>query len=384
MIYRDIQPLVEKVLSDGFVAIVYGARQVGKTTLAKQVAENFSNSLYLNCDDPTVVTNLTSRSATELKAYVGDANLVIIDEAQRVENIGISIKLIHDTYPEIALLVTGSSSLDLANKVTEPLTGRSVELHLYPLSVREVSNSVPEMQANARVLMNRGGYPGMWKRSAEDAERLLKNLATGYLYRDAFSPVVIYDQTIISNLLRLLAHQIGNEVNYSELGRRLSIDRETVERYVDLLEKAFIVFRHNQYRRNRRAEIGRLRKIYFVDLGIRNALVDSFAPMDIREDAGMLWENFCILERRKYIEAGSQHVQQFYWRNKNKREIDLIEEERGTVRAYEFKYGRKGARRPVEFTRDYPHASYTIVNPTNFNEKLFNNSRPEQTELIAR
>lgn len=382
MIYRDIQPKVEKVLTQGLVAIVYGARQVGKTTLARQVAQHYSNPLYLNCDDPTVVTNITGRSAPELKSYVGNADMVIIDEAQRVENIGISIKLLHDSYPDLPLLVTGSSSLDLANKITEPLTGRSVELLLYPFSVREVSQNVPEMQANARTLMIRGGYPGMWPLSGEDVETRLNNLATNYLYRDAFSPVVIYDQTILNNLLRLLAYQVGNEVNYSELSRRLGVSRDTIERYIDLLEKAFIVFRRNQYRRNQRAEVGRLRKIFFVDLGVRNALVDDFRPVDVRDDGGALWENFCILERLKYLESSDRHIRSYYWRNSNKREIDLIEEESRMIRAYEFKLGKKQPKSPIEFSRDYPDSSYSIVNPTNFNERLFDRTNPGQSRLF--
>lgn len=382
MIYRDIQPQVEKILSQQQVAIVYGARQTGKTTLAKQVSERYNNPLYLNCDDPTVVSNLTRRSAPELKAYIGNSDMVIVDEAQRVENIGISIKLLHDSYPEIPLLITGSSSLDLSNKITEPLTGRSVELLLYPLSVREVSKNVPEMQANAKVLMVRGGYPGMWPLSGEDAEMRLRNIATNYLYRDAFSPMVVYDTTIINNLLRLLAYQIGNEVNYSELSRRLAVSRDTVERYIDLLEKAFIIFRRNQFRRNQRAEVGRLRKIYFVDLGIRNALIDDFRPLNTRDDAGALWENFCVIERLKYLACTSRHVRSYYWRNANKREIDLVEEEAQSLRAYEFKLGKKYPKLPIEFSRDYPDHTYTTINPLNFNEQLFDRADPNQIKLF--
>lgn len=383
MLYRDIQPQIQKALNEGLVAIVYGARQTGKTTLAKQIgAKNYHNSLYLNCDDPTVVSNLTRRSAPELKSYIGNADLVIIDEAQRVENIGIAIKLLHDTYPDIPLLVTGSSSLDLANKISEPLTGRSVEIRLFPLSVREVSNNTPELQAHAKTMMIRGGYPGMWVLSADDAESRLQNIATNYLYRDAFAPIVTYDQTILNNLLRLLAYQIGNEVNYGELSRRLGISRETVERYIDLLEKAFIVFRLNQYRRNLRSEVGRLRKVYFYDLGIRNALVGDFRPIDMREDTGVLWENFCIVERLKYLGTTRKNVRSYYWRNSNKREIDLVEEDGLNLRAYEFKLGNKRPRLPTEYARLYPDSDYTTVNPDNFNDILFSSTDPSQIKLF--
>ena len=383
MLFRDIQPLVLDTLNKGMIAVVYGARQTGKTTLAKQLGkEYYKNYLYLNCDDPTVVANLVGRSAPELKSYIGNADLVIIDEAQRVENVGISIKLLHDTYPEVPLLVTGSSSLDLSNKISEPLTGRSVELHLFPLSVREVSNNTPEMQANARTMMVRGGYPGMWSLSAEDATTRLQNIATNYLYRDAFAPIVTYDQTILNNLLRLLAYQIGNEVNYGELSRRLSVSRETAERYIDLLEKAFIVFRLNQYRRNLRSEVGRLRKVYFYDLGIRNALIGDFRPIDARDDAGVLWENFCIVERLKYLGATRKHVRSYYWRNSNKREIDLVEEYSGELHAYEFKLGNNRPRLPTEYSKLYPNSDYTVVNQTNFNDILFTSSDPNQIALF--
>lgn len=382
MIYRAMQPKVEKILSQGMVAVVYGARQVGKTTLARQVSKHYANPLYLTCDDPTVVANLTRRSATELKSYIGNADMVIVDEAQRVENVGIAIKLLHDSYPALPILVTGSSSLDLANKVSEPLTGRSIEVLLHPLGVQEVSTNVPELQANARTQMIRGGYPGMWQLPGEDAEVLLKNLATNYLYRDAFSPLVVYDQTVLNDLLRLLAYQIGSEVNYSELSRRLGVSAPTVERYIDLLEKAFIIFRRNQYRRNQRAEVGRLRKVYFVDLGIRNGLIDDFRPLPMRDDVGVLWENFCMIERLKYLGTTERHVRSYYWRNSNKREIDLVEEESDSIRAYEIKHGKKRPHLPIEFSRNYPDSSYVTVNPTNFNDILFDKSDPGQLRLI--
>lgn len=375
MITRSIQPIVEDILNKGLVAIVYGARQVGKTTLAKQIAEKYPSNLYLNCDDPTVVASLTSKSAIELKAYLGNAELVIIDEAQRIGNIGISLKLIHDTYPSIRLLVTGSSSLDLANKITEPLTGRSVEVVLYPLSVQEVSANSTELAPNANVLMLRGGYPGIWPLTAEDAYTRLSNVATNYLYRDAFSPRVVYDQTIVNDLLRLLAYQIGNEVNYSELGRKMGITNDTVKRYIDLLEKAFIIFRRTQYRRNQRAEVGKLRKVYFVDLGIRNALIDDFKPFDFRDDLGALWENFCIVERLKYTQSQQRRIRSYYWRNNDKREINLIEEEGSSLRAIECKLGDKKPRQPIDFQRNYPGSEYTVVNPSNFAVKLFSASQ---------
>ena len=374
-ITRTIQPKVESILRQGQVAIVYGARQVGKTTLAKQIAEASQKRwLYLNCDDPVTVTSLTDKSAIELKAYLGDSQLVIIDEAQRVENIGITLKLIHDTYPEIELLVTGSSSLDLANKITEPLTGRSVEISLYPLSVGEVSANNTEVIPKANVMMVRGGYPGMWHLSAEDAYSRLSHIANNYLYRDAFSPNVVYDQTIINDLLRLLAHQVGNEVNYSELGRKIGVTSDTVRRYIDLLEKAFIIFRRNQYRRNQRAEIGKLRKVYFTDLGIRNALIDDFRPLEHRDDIGALWENFCIVERLKFLQSTNKRVSSYYWRNNDKREIDLIEQESGEVRAIELKYGSKKPTVPIDFQRDYPQASFITVNPENLQSTLLSST----------
>ncbi len=374
-ITRTIQPKVESILRQGQVAIVYGARQVGKTTLAKQIAEASQKRwLYLNCDDPVTVTSLTDKSAIELKAYLGDSQLVIIDEAQRVENIGITLKLIHDTYPEIELLVTGSSSLDLANKITEPLTGRSVEISLYPFSVGEVSANSTEIIPKANVMMVRGGYPGMWHLSAEDAYSRLSNIANNYLYRDAFSPNVVYDQTIINDLLRLLAHQVGNEVNYSELGRKIGVTSDTVRRYIDLLEKAFIIFRRNQYRRNQRAEVGKLRKVYFTDLGIRNALIDDFRPLEYRDDVGALWENFCIIERLKFLQGTDKRVSSYYWRNNDKREIDLIEQEGGEIRAIELKYGPKRQTIPIDFSRDYPEASFITVNPESLQATLLSSS----------
>ncbi|HVU60004.1 MAG TPA: ATP-binding protein [Candidatus Saccharimonadales bacterium] len=370
-IKRFEQEHVNKTLNNGLVAILYGARQVGKTTLAKEIATFFKAPLYLNCDDPNVVISLTNKSAVELKSYIGNADLVIIDEGQRIENIGITIKLIHDTYPAIKLLVTGSSSLDLANKISEPLTGRSEEIVLYPFSVDEVSSSRLEMDANWRTMLSRGGYPAIWQLSAQDAYARLSSIANNYVYRDAFGPQVMFDQTVINDLLRLLAYQVGQEVSYGELAGKLSVSKETVMRYIDLLEKAFIIFRRNQYRRNQRVEVGRLRKVYFTDLGIRNAIIENFKPLETRDDTGALWENFCVVERLKYLQMQGRRVRSYYWRNEDQREIDIIEEEAGSLRAYECKFStKKEARIPVAFTKMYPAYNFETINPENYPDKL--------------
>jgi predicted AAA+ superfamily ATPase len=370
-IQRHEQKRIEKVLNNNLIAILYGARQVGKTTLAKEVAKHFKNHLYLNCDDPNVVSSLSNKSAVELKSYIGDADLVIIDEGQRIENIGISIKLIHDTYPTIKLLVTGSSSLDLANKVAEPLTGRSEEILLYPLSITEVSKNRLETDANCRTMLDRGGYPGIWQLSARDAHTRLSNIANNYVYRDAFGAQVMFDQTIINDLLRLLAYQIGQEVSYGELAGKLSVSKETVMRYIDLLEKAFIIQRRNQYRRNQRVEIGRLRKVYFTDLGIRNAIVENFKPLEMRDDIGALWENFCVIERLKYLQLQERRVRSYYWRNADQREIDIIEEESDVLRAYECKINsKKTVRVPLAFRKMYLNYTFNVANPDNFPDIL--------------
>lgn len=370
-IKRHEQKQLEKVLTSGLVAILYGARQVGKTTLANETAKKYANPLYLNCDDPNVVISLTNKSSIELKSYIGDADLVIIDEGQRVENIGITIKLIHDTYLMVKLLVTGSSSLDLANKISEPLTGRSEEILLYPLSIGEVSNKQLEMDANWRTMLDRGGYPAMWHLSAQDAHARLSSIANNYVYRDAFGPQVMFDQTVINDLLRLLAYQIGKEVSYGELAAKLAVSKETVMRYIDLLEKAFIVQRRGQYRRNQRVEVGRLRKVYFIDLGIRNAIIENFKPLETRDDTGVLWENFCVIERLKYLQAQNRRVRSYYWRNADQREIDIIEEEADVLRVYECKYNtKKAVRVPLAFSKMYPDHTFGIVNPDSFAQEL--------------
>lgn len=382
-IRRSEESTIKGALNDGLIVILYGPRQVGKTTLAKEIAKLYKKSSYYSCDDPDIVTRLQNKSAPELRSFIGDDELVIIDEAQRVDNIGITLKLIHDTFPDTKLLVTGSSSFDLANQINEPLTGRSKEIILYPFSVHELSANPQEIIANSRVMMDRGGYPGIWPLPLSRAHTQLDAIANNYIFRDAFNPQVVYDQTVIRNLLTLLAHQIGNEISYGELANTLDVSKETVMRYVDLLEKAFIIIRRNQYRRNQRVEVGRLRKIYFLDLGIRNALINNFLPLENRDDLGALWENFCIVERLKCLQASNRRVRSYYWRNPDQREIDLIEEEDTELRAYEFKYGTKKLPKiPIAFTRSYPHYStYQLINPETMTEWLISNNS-EQTTLI--
>ncbi|HUB93957.1 MAG TPA: ATP-binding protein [Verrucomicrobiae bacterium] len=361
MINRYLIPKIRKSLDEGNVAIIYGARQTGKTTIAQQLLTEHDKGLYLNCDEPDIRERLTNRTSTELKALFGDASFVVLDEAQRIKDIGLTAKLIHDTYPEIKLLLTGSSSIDLANTVKEPLTGRSEEYILYPLATIEVADSPIEATRLIEKSLLLGAYPKAWSMSHNDAAAYLRKLVNDFLYRDAFGATVTYDNTIFDNLLRLLAFQVGNEMSYSEVGSHLGINKETAMRYIDLLEKAFIVFRLPQYRKNQRNEVGKLRKVYFYDLGVRNGLIDNFQPLAYRNDVGALWENYCIIERKKYLQRADTYARQYYWRSDTKQEIDLVEEIGTETAAYEFKYKEQQVKKPSVFGTEYPDVPFHVV-----------------------
>lgn len=365
MIYRHLTPQITASLDAGFVTILYGARQLGKTTLAKEIMSKSMNPLYLTADDPAVVARIQNQALSSLQAVIGNADLVVIDEAQRIENIGITAKLIHDQLPDKKLLLTGSSSLDLANKIKEPLTGRSQEFQLYPLALKEVSTTIVEADGYLQRLLVFGGYPGLWQLDEQTAAVRARTLASQYLYKDAFALNTIYDQTVIDALLVLLAYQIGNEVSYSELASSLEVSKETVMRYIDLLEKAFIVFRQRQYRKNQRVQVGRLRKIYFYDLGMRNALIDNFDPLEIRQDVGALWENFCVIERMKRNQRDTIHARHAYWRSRDKQEVDLIEEVGQDTTAFEYKWS-KPPRFPRGFISSYPEIPRIGVTKANY------------------
>ena len=367
MYTRYLEKQISGSLQDGLVVIVYGARQVGKTTLSKVIMESYNKPLYINSDEITQRLKVQNKSSTELLDYFGDANLVVIDEAQRVEDIGLTAKIIHDTLPNIKLLLTGSSSLDLANKTKEPLTGRSKEFTLYPLSLSEIaSTNKDKIDAMNKALIY-GSYPGIWNLSTEKAKDTLRSLSTNYIYRDAFALRTVFDDTVMFNLLQLLAYQIGKEVSYNELATTLQISRDTAMRYVDLLEKARIIYRLRQYRKNERSVIGKLRKVYFYDLGIRNGLIDNFNPLKLRDDKGSLWENFCINERQKAQQKNMIYTKQYYYRNRSKQEIDLIEESSGEIKAYEFKLSsNKNINIPKTFKELYPNVSIEVLNTENF------------------
>ncbi|OGY82219.1 MAG: ATPase [Candidatus Kerfeldbacteria bacterium RIFCSPHIGHO2_12_FULL_48_17] len=368
-ISRDLQPIIEKHLFKKKVIIIYGARQVGKTTILKALEEKLAShtSRYLNCDEPDVRTALTDKTSTELKAYLGDANIIFLDEAQRVKNIGLTLKLLVDNFPEMQIIATGSSSFDLANQIVEPLTGRKYEFILYPFSLEEL-RQIQNIQEEKRTLEQRmifGMYPEIVLKSSE-AEELLRNITRSYLYKDILAFQNIRNPEVLDKLLQALALQIGKEVSYRELSNLLNIDQKTVANYIGILEKAFIVFTLKPYSRNIRNELKKLRKIYFYDLGIRNALINNLNPLSLREDVGGLWENFLLVERMKKLENTENSVNRYFWRTHQKAEIDYLEEKNGKLRAFEFKWGKKSARAPKAFSDAYQDAKFQVISKDNY------------------
>lgn len=370
---RLLQKEIEAKLFKRKIIVLYGARRVGKTTLATDILKNHPvDSLYLNCDEPDIKNALTEKTSTELKHFIGNKKLIVIDEAQRIKNIGLTLKLLADNYPNTQVLATGSSSFDLANKILEPLTGRIYEFILYPFSAEELKThySQIEIQRLLPSFLRFGMYPEVITSSQKDAQEIISSIAQQYLYKDIFEFEKLKNPELLTKLLQALALQIGHEVSYNELANLLGINKITIERYIQLLEKSFVIFRLIPFSRNPRREIGKMRKIYFCDLGIRNSLIKNFNDLYLRNDTGALWENFCILERIKKNAIERNFINAYFWRTYSGNEMDYLEEKNGQLAGFKFKWSEKKSRLPNEFLKLYPSAIAKIITPKNFWEFL--------------
>ncbi len=366
-IKRAVENVVIEALDDHRIAILYGPRQVGKTTLATHIAAaRDPNFRYLNCDEPDVAESLTNKTSTQLKAYLGDAKMVVVDEAQRVTNIGISLKLLADRFPEINIIATGSSVFELANKINEPLTGRAYYFDVLPLSLGELSSDPVEQSRLLTHVMMYGSYPVVALGTTSNIGTYLTNLCDNYLYRDLLSLGVIRSESIVRKLLLALALQVGGEVNVSELSRLLSVDFKTVSRLIDLLEKAFVIYRLYPLNRSIRKSITKQYKVYFIDLGVRNELIGNFIGLDVRSDIGALWENFCMNEIRKIRGVLSEPINTYFWRNYAGAEVDYIEERAGQIWPYEFKWGNKKPHLPKAFRDSFTTNELSVISRTDF------------------
>ena len=373
MIKREIQDSIEERLFKGKLIIIYGARQVGKTTLIKEIGNKYpDDKLYLNCDEPDIRELLTDTTSTKLKNLAGQKKLVLIDEAQRVKNIGITLKLFADELKNVQVIATGSSSFELSNVINEPLTGRKYEFNLYPFSMRELSKEFGWIEAN-RLLQERiiyGMYPEIVVNPAEK-KNLLKEITRSYLFKDILSYEGIRKPEILEKLIMALAAQVGNEVSNNELATTIGLDKDTINKYMDILEKAFVIFRLSPFSRNVRTEITKMKKVYFYDTGIRNALISNFNNLELRNDKGALWENFMIVERLKMISALNKEVKNYFWRTAQQQEIDYVEEENNALSAYEFSWNiNKKKKIPLTFRNAYEVKTFGVITIENYNDFL--------------
>lgn len=354
MIPRFIEkPVISNLLTSKKIILVLGARQVGKTTLVKNIHKKLGSKkiLYLNCDIAEEIALINTTSKILLEQLLSKVEVLLIDEAQRLDNPGLTLKIIHDNFSHLRVLATGSSSFDLKNKLSDPLTGRYLDFTLYPFSFSEILKA-GEFASNPLLLKNQvdallpgvmtyGFYPDVYLEvNPEQKQILLEKIAESYLFKDILSFQRIKNPQAIQDLTKALAYQIGSEVNENELSNRLKIDRKTVVSYLDILEKAYVIVRVHPFSKNPRREIGRNCKIYFTDLGIRNALIGDFNPTELRSDIGFLWENFLFMERSKLLAGTSGKVSCYFWRSYSGAEVDYVEGFSGkAMQAFEFKYG---------------------------------------------
>ncbi|RLD18029.1 MAG: ATPase [Bacteroidetes bacterium] len=373
MIKRELYHIIYEKLFKGKAIILTGPRQTGKTTLVKAILKEFPDeSLFLNADEPDVRAQLEEASSTTLRNIIGDRKIIAIDEAQRISNIGITLKLITDEIKNVQLIVTGSSSLGLADKIHEPLTGRKFEYHLHPLSYSELVKNTGYLEER-RQLESRliyGSYPDVVNNPSEERE-ILTNLTDTFLYSDILSLDEVRKPEMLTDLLEALALQVGSQVRYSEVGDLIGASQKTVKKYIELLEKVFVIFRLRAFNRNVRNEIKRSRKIYFYDNGIRNAILRNYNPLHLRTDIGALWENYLISERKKRNAYMRYYAKSWFWRTRQQQEIDYIEEIDGVLSAFEFKWSPKRKTSwSKTFTGNYTVQGLTTVHRDNYSDFL--------------
>jgi len=365
MINRILQKQIELDFNRKKVQLIFGARQTGKSTLAEMVFNNFSGKkVWLNADDNSVRAQFEKVDGLQLNRFFGGTNLVVIDEAQRLTNAGLTLKILADQLKHLNVIATGSSAFELSDKIKESMVGRAFEYKLFPFSTRELIDHTSYFDEQ-RLLEHRltyGFYPEVIN-NAGDEKRILQQITDSLLYKDLFSLETLKKPYLLEKLLQALALQLGNEVSFHELSNMIGADKETVERYLFMLEQAFIVFRLPAFNRNLRTELRKSKKVYFYDNGIRNSLINNFAPLSLRNDKGALWENFIMTERLKKISYENHFCNRYFWRTKDQQEIDYIEEFDGFLHAYEFKFNQDAkVKPPIGFVKTYQDHRFQLVN----------------------
>ncbi len=366
MIKRQLKKVIQSGLNQGKAIILLGPRQSGKTTLMETIASQLGEYLLLDCDDPVVRQQLENANTEQLRQMISNYRLVFIDEAQRIKNIGLTLKIITDRLRDVQLLVSGSSSFEISNVINEPLTGRKWEYILYPISWVEFESHIGFLKAHQQLEQRiiYGMYPDVINFHGKE-QKVLKHLSGSYLYKDIFNFKGLRHPEFLEKLLQILALQIGNEVSYNYLAKILQVDKNTISNYLQLLEQSFVIFRLTAFSRNKKNEIKRGRKIYFYDTGIRNSLIGDFKPLELRQDTGALWENFLISERRKQLEYQEKIAGTYFWRTVRGQEIDYIEEKDGELYPFEFKWTSSKAKHGKVFSALY-HKDIQVVNRDNF------------------
>lgn len=370
-IKRTIEEQIKNHIFRGKAIVIYGARQVGKTTMVRKILTDSEKSIvYINCDESDQRRLLTEAETTSsLKHILGNSNIIIIDEAQRITNIGLKLKMMVDTFPDQQIIATGSSAFELSAEISEPMTGRAYEFWLHPFSIAELKTIWPNLEFNRQLesLLVYGSYPDVVEaQSLTDKKTAVQIIANNYFYKDILKFQNIKNSDIVRRLLEALALQIGNEVSYTELGKLLEIHRETVANYITILEQAFIIFRLKPFNRSLRKELGKLQKIYFYDLGVRNSLIHNHNPLSLRNDIGAIWENFIVSEKKKLANFIGDPKSYYFWRTWDQQEIDLIEEKNGALHAWEMKWSKDRKKTPKAWRVTYPGATWEVITRDNF------------------
>lgn len=371
-IKRDLKKTIEQFLFKGKIIIVYGPRQVGKTTLVKELIEKYGDEdSYIDCEILENKNALEDQNPYRLRQFLGKGKgkFFVLDEAQKIKDIGTILKILIDTYQDLQIIATGSSSFDLSNKINEPLTGRAYEFTLYPVSWNELKNTLPSIELRSLFpqIFRFGAYPNVINLDDKEKILYLSSVASNYLYKDIFNYEFIKKPDLLLKLLKLIAFQVGSEVSINELAVKLEVSKNTILRYIDLLEKTFVIFRLYSLSRNLRNEIGKKVKIYFYDLGIRNIIIQNTNDIDMRDDIGGLWENFCIVERKKKLQYNLDFANQYFWRNTFGAEVDYAEEKGGEIRGYEFKFSDSRYSTPKAFAKGY-NAEVKLITRENFED----------------